>query len=315
VAFRNVIGLGLSVLDEIYRVDEFSLVSPRIRYTDRKVAPGGMMSTAVAQAAILGCKTHLLTVVGDDREGRIIVRALRRHGVVTRDVVRDSLHPTTVAVVLVDRRTGERRFLVPDRRRVEAAAPDFNLARLKSDSLLLVDGHFPTQALRAARLARKRGATLVADFHSPRPACLKLLPDVEFPILPEEFGVSWGSGGPRETLVALREKYSSTPVITLGARGALALWKGKFVEIPARRVRVRDTTGAGDAFHGAFAAGLCHGYGVIQSLHLASRAAGQCCTALGGMGRLLTPEQMTPKPAGRIRAADRSSDRDPARPS
>lgn len=299
MSFQNVFGLGLSVLDEIYRVDDFSIDAPRIRYFERVVVPGGMMGTAVSQAAILGCKTQLLTMLGDDREGRLVIRALRGHGVVTRDVIRSARHPTTVAVVLVDRRTGERRFLVPDRRGIEAAAPDFNLDRLNSKSLLLLDGHFPRQALRAVRKARACGASVVADFHSPRPSCLKLLPDVEFPILPEEFGRAWGSGGARATLLALREKFACTPVITLGARGALTLWKGQFVAIPARKVRVRDTTGAGDVFHGAFAAGLCHDYGFIEALHLASRAAGHCCTALGGLGRPLRRDEMSPKPAGR----------------
>ena len=251
------------------------------------------MGTAVAQSAALGVKTRLLSMLGDDREGRIIVRQLRIHGCITRDVIRSSSHPTTVAVVLVDRRTRARRFLVPDRRKIEASAPDFNLSGLTRTSVLMLDGHFPKQAMRAARRAKRLGAAVIADFHSPRPACLKLLPFVDYPILPREFGKAWHGGSPRDTLRALQRKFGGNPVLTLGEKGALALFEGRFVDIPPRRVRVRDTTGAGDAFHGGFAAGLCLGFSFIEALHLASRAAAVCCTELGGTGRLLGQSEIS----------------------
>ncbi|MBW2290891.1 MAG: hypothetical protein JRG89_05570 [Deltaproteobacteria bacterium] len=301
MTLRKVLGLGLSVLDETYLVDDFRVDSLRTRYRARRVAPGGMMGTAVAQSAALGVRTHLLSMLGDDREGRAIVRQLRAHGCITRGVIRSKTQPTTVAVVLVDRRTRARRFLVPDRRKIEASAPDFDLSSLTRETVLMIDGHFPKQAMRAVRRARELGSVVVADFHSPRPACLKLLPYVDFPILPREFGAAWHGGSPRDTLVALREEFGGDPVVTLGERGALALWEGRFVEIPARRVRVRDTTGAGDAFHGGFAAGLCLGFSFIEALHLASRAAAACCTELGGTGRLLGPSEISSRPAGRRR--------------
>jgi sulfofructose kinase len=52
-------------------------------------------------------------------------------------------------------------------------------------------------------------------------------------------------------------------------------------------VRVRDTTGAGDAFHGAFAAGLARGRDVEGAISLAARAAAMCCTAVGATTRLI----------------------------
>jgi sulfofructose kinase len=302
MAFRKVVGLGLSVLDESYLVEDFEMALPRTRFLARRVAAGGMMGTAVAQSATLGVKTQLLTLLGDDREGRAIISELRRFGVDTRRVIRSVKYPTTVAVVLVDRETRDRRFLVPDRRKIESAAPDFDLSRLDPETVLMIDGHYPAQAMRGVRHARERGAVVVADFHTPRPGYLRLLPFVDYPILPLEFGLAWHGGTPRQILFALREEFGCDPVLTLGERGALALWDGRIVEIPARRVRVRDTTGAGDVFHGAFAAGLCLGFSFFEALHLASRAAAVCCTELGGTGRLLQPKEISSRPAGRRRS-------------
>jgi sulfofructose kinase len=286
VAFRRIVGLGLCVLDQLLLVDDFSL-PVRARYRERAVLPGGMVTTALAQAARLGCRTELLSVVGDDAEGRRLVRDLRRLGVGTRRLLRDPRHDTSAVTVLVERRKGERRFVLPQRRALERSAPDFDLAAIDRRSLLLVDGHFPRNALRGVRRAREVGAPVIADLCEPRPAFLRLLPYVDYPIVPLEFVQAWGRGGARESLHALRDEFGGTPVVTLGRRGALALVGGRVHRIPARRVRVRDTTGAGDVFHGAFAAGLYQGRGVLESLALASRAAAWACTALGGTARLL----------------------------
>jgi sulfofructose kinase len=81
-------------------------------------------------------------------------------------------------------------------------------------------------------------------------------------------------------------------VVTLGARGGLYLEGGRVRRYRARRVRVVDTTGAGDAFHGAFAAGLYFGFALEAALDLAAHAAALNCTALGGMGRLMTRSEL-----------------------
>ena len=72
-------------MDETYLVDGFAENALRTRYHTRHVAPGGMMATATAQAATLGVRTELLSMVGDDEEGRAIVSALHGHGVVRLD--------------------------------------------------------------------------------------------------------------------------------------------------------------------------------------------------------------------------------------
>jgi len=292
VANRRIVGLGLVVVDELLVVDDLKLADTRTRYRELLRSPGGMMSTALAQAAQLGCETHLLSQVGRDAGGRFIVRELRGRGVVTRRLHRSDAHDTTVAYVLVDRRSGERRFIVPDRRELESSAPDFDLSPIDRDTLLLVDGHFPQQARRAVERARSRGARVIADFHAPRPEYLALLPFVDYPILPEEFAEAWGVGNARETLRVLHSRYGGTPAITQGRRGALVLHEGRVHRVPAPRVRVRDTTGAGDVLHGAFAAGLAHGRDVSGALQLAVRAAALSCTALGGLGRLMTRDEM-----------------------
>jgi sulfofructose kinase len=290
--FGAVVGVGLAVVDHLLLVVDEEQGARRVRYHERAVSPGGMVATALAQAAALGCPSQIVSVVGDDTEGRFLARELRAAGVSTRRLLRHAACPTSVAVVLVSAQSGERRFLVPDRRAVERRAPRFDLSGVRKDSLLLVDGHYPAQALRAVRQARRVGAVVIGDFSDSRPSYHDLLPYVDYPIVPLEFGRTWGKRAARETLFALRDEYGGRPVVTEGRGGALALLDGRPRRISAPRVKVRDTTGAGDVFHGAFAAGLYHGLDELPALRLAARAAATSCTALGGQGRLMTRAEM-----------------------
>ena len=284
-------GLGLCVVDHTYRVEGFDPRQTRTRFSERRVSSGGMIGTALCQAAVLGCTSHVLSVVGNDADGRLVRRALRRAGVKTPRLVLSDHAPTTVAVVLVDPR-GERRFIVPDRRRIEAHAPALDLEAIGRDTLLLVDGHFPAQALGAVKRARARGGTVVGDFYRPSPAVGRLLPWVDHAIVSLEFVKASGHTDPRRTLRELASVSGGRPVVTLGRRGGLYLDGGRVRRFRAHRARVVDTTGAGDVFHGAFAAGVVHGLGFPESLDLAARAAALNCTALGGAGRFMTRDEM-----------------------
>jgi len=274
-------------MDHLYLVDGDAPGAVRTRYVDRQTGPGGMIATALVHAASEGVETHVLSLVGDDADGRAVRCRLREFGVRTRRLLLSRSLPTTVAVVVVDRKSGGRRFVVPDRRALERRAPDFDLAPIRRGVVLLIDGHFPDQARRAARHARAVGARVVADFHRPSPAVLRLLPYVDYAVVPREFADLWNGGRVHDTLRRIHAEFGATPVVTLGARGGVWLEAGRVRRFRARRVRVVDSTGAGDAFHGAFAAGIARGLSLERSIELASRAGALACTALGGMGHLL----------------------------
>jgi sulfofructose kinase len=287
-ARARVIGLGLTVVDHAYLVDRLDAADERTRYTDRVVSVGGMVAGALVQVAMLGCRAQLLSVVGDDDDGHRVRRALRTAGVDTRRLVLSASLPTTVAVVLVRQRDGARRFLVPFRRGLERRAPTLDLSPIRRGSVLLVDGHFPSQAARAVRIAAERGVPVVGDFNRPTPEVMRLLPHVDFPIVPEEFAEAFTPGRAADTLRRLREEFGGQPILTRGARGGVYLDGARVRRFRAPRVHVRDTTGAGDAFHGAFAAGLVQGLPLPRNLARAAECGARCCTRLGGVSAPLT---------------------------
>ena len=209
---------------------------------------------------------------------------LVRAGVDVSTVVRVAGAATRAAVIVVERASGERMVLGQrDPKLAEGRAP---LGRLALDAcLLLLDGSDLELATALAERARSEGVPVVLDVDAPAPGWERLLAGVDFPVVSGGFA-EVAYGGAERALEALAAHGARLPVVTLGAKGALAWCEGRPLASPAFAVEVVDTTGAGDAFHGAFAWGLLQGLGALELLRVANAAAALACTAPGAQGAL-----------------------------
>ena len=177
MAFRRIVGLGLCVIDHLYVVDGLDLARTRTRFSERRVSMGGMVATALAQAASLGCNTHILSVLGDDVEGRALRRSLRAAGIKTGRLVLSSSLPTTVAVILVEQRTGERRFVVPDRRPLERPRLPVRSTRMQ----LLPGLHHPSGPRLHAEVEAKLPGEPTSRASRPRSTDVAISSEPRFP--------------------------------------------------------------------------------------------------------------------------------------
>jgi sugar/nucleoside kinase (ribokinase family) len=83
-------------------------------------------------------------------------------------------------------------------------------------------------------------------------------------------------------------------ILTLGEQGCYAVSAdGESCALPAFRVQVLDTTGAGDAFHGGLLFALARGYPLRRSVQVASGVAALSCTRLGGQSGLPGLSELT----------------------
>ena len=71
-------------------------------------------------------------------------------------------------------------------------------------------------------------------------------------------------------------------VVTLGAKGCAGVENGHYFRTDAYQVDAKDTTGAGDVFHGAFVFGLSCGKSAEESAQFAGAVSAVKCTMLGG---------------------------------
>ena len=135
--------------------------------------------------------------------------------------------------------------------------------RVEDTAVVLANLEIPDESvLAAAEAAAARGAVLIVNPAPARTLPSRLL-DLRPTLTPNADEVRRLTGADAEAGAALLHERTGAPVIaTLGADGALLVHGGGLVKIPALRVQVADTTGAGDVFNGTLAGELALGTGL-----------------------------------------------------
>lgn len=290
----DVLGIGQGSLDQVARLAAFPAFGRKAAMRSWHEHPGGQIATAVLTCARLGLRTAFAGSVGDDEAGRAILAPLRAEGVdVSAVVVREGVR-SQGAMILVDETSGERTVLWHRARELALRPSDLDEATLAGAGVVLLDAGDPQLATWVADRARVHGRPVVLDADTPSPEATALLGRVAFPIVPESFAcATHGTADPEEALRAMAKAGAHFPVVTRGVQGALAWHEGRVLEVPAFAVPVRDTTGAGDVFHGAFAWGLLRGLGGEALLRVANAAASMNCRSPGAQGGLPTLSELT----------------------
>jgi sulfofructose kinase len=157
-----------------------------------------------------------------------------------------------------------------------------------------------------ARCARRAGIPTIIDVERVRPGINELLQHIDVIIAAQDFpSALTGYEETGRALAALSREFAATVVcVTLGADGSLARSGGREIRTPAFSVDCVDTTGAGDAFRGAFAAACLRAPDgdVEDALRFANAVAALNCRGLGARGglpwneeveRLLTAQPMS----------------------
>jgi sugar/nucleoside kinase (ribokinase family) len=283
----DVFGVGQNALDRLCDVDGVPRMGEKRPLPGCRDLPGGQVATAVLACARLGLRCAYAGRVGDDAAGARVLAPLRDAGVDVSDVRTLAGAPTQTAVILVDRPSGERTILWHRSEALRIAPGDLERARIESARSLLLDAGDPEAAAWAAGIARTAGIPVILDADQYRPELVPLLSHVDFPLVSRGFSESFsGSGSMRETLRMLSGCGARLAAVTLGDGGVIAASGEDVIEVPAFAVDARDTTGAGDAFHGAFAWGLLEGRGAAEVLRAANAAAAMNCRALGAQAGL-----------------------------
>lgn len=275
-------GIGLGCIDHL------SIVSHTDDGWESCAAPlvqgGGLVATAACAAARLGATCDLWSLVGNDLHGQMVRRELAAYGVGVDHVQVLPGIRTPASFIEVDALTGERAiFFSPGRGPIPEEIPDFDPTAARGARSLLVDSRWVQSSIAGAREARKWGAVVVADISRLEGRASALVPFVDALIVPEETGVTV-AGGCNFALAVRRmvEMGPRMPAVTVGAEGCWYWDDGAVYHCPAFPVKVVDTTGCGDSFHGAFAYAIARGWDAHRSIRFSSAVAALMATKLGG---------------------------------
>ncbi len=248
---------------------------------------GGKSANQAVAAARLGAAVTFVGAVGHDALGDEALAALEAEGIDVSGVTRMDA-PTGVALIVVDA-AGENQIAVASGANAALTLPALDLS---GDGVVLL-GHEVSEEVveAAARAANAAGWPVVLN-----PAPARKLPDAEFAVLTpnaSEAAQLTGSDDPESAARALVEQTRAAVLITLGGRGALLLEPdGEPQLLPARKVDVVDTTGAGDTVNGALAAELAAGHSLPDAARFALAAAALSTTAPGARGGMPRRDQL-----------------------
>jgi sugar/nucleoside kinase (ribokinase family) len=292
----DVVGFGLNSIDLFAVVAEFPPSNTKQRLQRFARLPGGQTATAVSVCARLGLRASYIGSFGSDLFGQLSRDSLTEAGVDISGARTVEGATNQFAMVLVDGRSGDRTVLW-DRDPALATDP----VALPKDvvtagRMLLVDCHETTAAAQAARWAREAGIPTVGDIEKVRPGITDLLQNVDAIIMAQEFPAALTGhedlGGALQTIA--RDFGAALTCVTLGAEGSLAWCQGREIRTPAFPIDCVDSTGAGDAFRGAFAAAcLLHPLDDLETiLSYANAVAALNCRALGSRGGLPTTAEV-----------------------
>lgn len=281
----DVLGIGVATVDDFLRVPHLPAPDTKVRVIDSERACGGLCATALVSAARLGASVAYAGVLGTDDLSDFVLRSLEDEGVDTSHVDRLPDAGPGHSIIVVD--PDGRRTVYSDPRRMLAGADDRPPASvIREARVLLVDHVRIAASIRAARIGRWEGIPVVADIErDDDPRLPELLALVDHLVVPIAFGERLtGASDPGGILAALRSP-GRTTVLTAGAAGAWYMGPDAD-DRPAHRrafeVDGVDTTGCGDAFHGAYAAGLAFGLDLAGRVRLANAVAALTATRLGG---------------------------------
>jgi sulfofructose kinase len=233
---RPVVAVGLCTVDLVQRVERLPEPGQKVQSASVELAAGGPAANAAVAVAALGGLVRLSTVLGSHPLAQLAFQDLTACGVEVTDVLPYRVAPPAVSAVSVRESDGERTVVSHNAAGITAAA-DIDLT---GAGALLLDGHHPDLALRAAHTARAHGVPVILDAGSWKPVLADLLPLVDICACSSAFE----SPDPLTNPVVIR---------TAGPGPVHWSASGTTGEVLVPTTEVRDTVGAGDVWHGAAA--------------------------------------------------------------
>jgi ribokinase len=274
--------------------------APGETVTDASLAThnGGKGANQAAAAALLGSSVALLGRVGDDGFGEQLVRSLADKGVDT-SLVQEVPGSSTGAAFITVTPDGENAITVAPgaNRRLTAEDVDETSESIKEAQVLVAQMEVPPEVvLRAVEVAAGSGTRALVNLAPPFEVPRALLEKLD-PLVINEHEAAFllgerveGVDGALDAAPRLLSLGPGSVVITLGEEGAVLSGGESARHLRAPKVKVVDTTGAGDAFVGALAARLAGDAPLKDAVAYAVRAGAAAVTEAGAQGALPTPE-------------------------
>ena len=285
----RVVVIGSANLDFVTRLPHLPAPGETVLGESYVTAPGGKGANQAVACARAGGDVAFCGALGEDPFAEPLLASLRESGV--RDWTLRVPAPTGAAFISVSQE-GENCIAVASG--ANGLLRPESLPPLTGIGWMMLQLEIPLDTVQAAaHAARAAGAQVVLNAAPARTLPAKLLRLVDALIVNEgELRTLTGSADLREGARQAQALGPQTVVVTLGARGCLALRGNHWHELAAHAVQVRDTTGAGDTFVGVLVAALSRGEALASALRWAGLGSALACTREGAQPAMPWREEL-----------------------
>jgi len=305
---KKILVLGSSNIDLILRVPRFHQPGETIRADRLTTVFGGKGANQAIASKRLGAEVTLITGLGDDHYGQSYRRYLIEKGLNPKSIFLDEKVPTGIAFIELDPK-GENRIVVSPGSNSFLSVDDLRrCSRLFKDTKVFVTQlEIPIETVKMGlRMAKRQGALTLLNPSPSRSLSTEILSLTDF-LVPNELeaqsltGLKLREDRDLPKIVGRLLKMGvKNIVVTLGAKGLFFKSHTEEIWMKAFKVKVIDTTAAGDAFMGGFACGLAEEKPIREALIFANGAGALATKKLGAQPSLPLKKELDAFLAKRI---------------
>ncbi|MBT4837285.1 MAG: sugar kinase [Methylococcales bacterium] len=270
--------IGLITFDIIYQVKQVPTSNEKIVSHHQLLTCGGPATNAAITFSHLSGVSSLMASLGQHDLSSLICNELSKYQVDFLNLSNQTLSPT-ISSIMVTESTGERAVVSVNAKHKQCKQLPVGFSMDKHQALF-VDGHQIQISIDAAQIARQKQYPVIFDGGSWKTNTEQLLPHVTHAICSENFHPP-NCNNIKQTLNYLKQFNISSIAITRGEKSIIIVENEIHDEITPPQLKVIDTLGAGDIFHGAFCYYYLTTHNFKQALQQASIIATKSCQFFG----------------------------------
>jgi len=290
----EVVGFGALNVDKLYRVNRIAAAEEESFVTSFEEACGGSAANTVVGLARLGCKVGFVGKVANDREGEMLLEDFRRESVDTNGIIMAERGRSGTAMGFIDER-GERALYIDPGVNDTIESDEINKGYVFQTRFLHLtsfvgEKSFQTQKRLVKALPKTVKVSLdIGELYARRGLkALEPIMNRTFVMMPnaKELQILTKKADYKRNAEVLLEKGVKIVAVKLGSKGCYVTNGKESHMVEAFKVKVVDTTGAGDAFCAGFLYGLIYGKSLYECGRLGNFVASRCITKMGARAGL-----------------------------
>jgi ribokinase len=282
--------LGSFVVDLTSRAPHLPIPGETVKGTSFKLGPGGKGANQGVAAQRSGAYVTMITKVGNDIFGKIALDNFINEKMDTQFVFVDEKYETGTALIMVDENTSENEIVVTAGACGHITKRDLEIAKksIANSNIFLTQLETNLDIVKeAVDFAYESNVPVILNPAPAQEVPVEMLKKIDV-ITPNEVEAGFLTGvridgidSAKRSAEILLDKGVKNAIVTLGSKGVYVMTQKSGKHIDPLKVKAIDTTGAGDAFNGAFAAALAEGRDIFEAAVFGNAAGALAVTKHG----------------------------------